>query len=118
MSSPEIEAAISAGRIDAYVSSSGFHWRMMPKGIRAVATLIESRRPNPNESLGAVFLVKDERKELQALGDLAGLRLSASYPTAFVGYRIGMAEIAKSIQTGNISFGKRSSLESLTFRPF
>lgn len=95
MSSPEIEAAISAGRIDAYVSSSGFHWRMMPKGIRAVATLIESRRPNPNESLGAVFLVKDERKELQALGDLAGLRLSASYPTAFVGYRIGMAEIAK-----------------------
>lgn len=94
MSSSEIERAVRMGELDAYISSSGFHWRMLPYGIRSVATLIESRRPDPNQSLGAVFLVKADRQDLQTLRDLKGRVLSASYPSAFVGYRIGMAEIA------------------------
>lgn len=66
---------------------------MAPYGARALATVVNRDRPDPNKSSGAVFIVLAS-SPITKISDMQGKRLSASYPTAFNGYRIAMAELA------------------------
>lgn len=93
-SSAELEKAIRDRTVDAFIASSGFYWRMVPLGARDVATMISRRSPDPNQASAITFITSSENRTIRTLEDMRGARLSASYPTAFMGYRIGLAEIA------------------------
>ncbi len=92
-SAAELERRVKAAEVDFFVASSGFYWRTIAYGVRSLATRTSALTPDPNHSAGIAFVVPREAP-WQTIGDLAGKRLSSSYPTAFYGYRIGMAEIA------------------------
>lgn len=94
LSSRELEKAIKERTVDAFITSSGFYWRMIPHGARDVATMISRNSPDPNHTVAITFLTKAGNASMRSLEDMQGKRLSASYPTAFMGYRIGLAEIA------------------------
>ncbi len=94
MSSRALETAIKEETVDAFIASSGFYWRMVPYGARDVATMISADRPDPNHTNAITFITRRDNSTLNSLADLQGTVLSASYPTAFMGYRIGLAEIA------------------------
>lgn len=89
----DLDQDVKAGKIDFFVASSGFYRRMAPYGARALATVVNRDRPDPNKSSGAVFIVLAS-SPITKISDMQGKRLSASYPTAFNGYRIAMAELA------------------------
>ena len=93
-SSAELEKAILDRTVDAFIASSGFYWRRVPIGARDVATMISRRSPDPNQTSAITFITSSENRTIHTLEDMRGARLSASYPTAFMGYRIGLAEIA------------------------
>ena len=93
-SSRALEEAVRKGEVDAFIASSGFFWRMMPLGARDVATMISRYSPDPNHTSALAFLVRRDNAAVRTLADMEGKRLSASYPTAFMGFRIGLAEIA------------------------
>ncbi len=92
--SEELEKAVRDAQIDVFIASSGFYWRMMPYGVRDAGTMISAQRPDPDHASAITFLTRAENTSLRTIGDMRGLRLSASYETAFMGYRIGLAEIA------------------------
>ena len=92
--SRELESAVREKRVDAFIASSRFYWRMIPFGARDIATMISPNRPDPNHSSAITFITASRNPVIRTLEDLRGARLSASYPTAFMGYRIGLAEIA------------------------
>lgn len=93
-SSGDLENAIRNKEVDAFIASSGFYWRMVPFGARDVATMISRNSPDPNHTSAITFITSRNNTSIQTLEDMQGKRLSASYPTAFMGYRIGLAEIA------------------------
>lgn len=88
-----LEDEIKSGKIDAFIASSGFFWRMQQYGAISVATLITDRQPNPNQGVAATALVLKE-SPYQTFEDLKGAKLSASYATAFMSYRTALAELA------------------------
>jgi signal transduction histidine kinase/ABC-type amino acid transport substrate-binding protein len=108
-SSAELEEAVRTGRVDAFIASAGFYWRMQRYGVRDVATLISGDMPDPNHSISLAFITRAENDFIKTIPDLKGLRLSASYPTAFMGYRIGLAEIA------SLGFDPENFFRSVTF---
>lgn len=89
----DLDREVKAGHIDFFVASSGFYRRMVTYGAQALVTEVNRDRPDPNKSDAAVFIVKAE-SPIRTIADMKGKRLSASYPTAFNGYRIAMAELA------------------------
>ncbi len=89
----QLEDEIKSGKIDAFIASSGFFWRMQQYGAISVATLISDRQPNPNQGVAATALVRRD-SPYQTFADLKGTRLSASYATAFMSYRTALAELA------------------------
>lgn len=94
-SSTALEQAIREKRVDAFIASSGFYWRMTRFGARDVATMISRNSPNPNRTAAIAFITRHDNALIDSLEDMQGARLSASYPSAFMGYRIGLAEIAE-----------------------
>ncbi len=97
MTTEVLEAGIRAGTIDAFVASPGYYARMAQYGAISVATMISNHAPDPNNGTACVFLVRNNdaiSDEIVSIADLRGKRLSASFPSAFMGYRIGLAEIA------------------------
>lgn len=92
--SRELERAVKKGEVDAFIASSGFYWRMMQYGARDIATLISAGRPDPNKTSAILYLARADDRRYRTIADMKGARLSASYPTAFMGYRIGLAQIA------------------------
>ena len=93
MQTERLEAEIRSGSIDLFIASSGFFWRMQQYGAISIATMISDLQPNPNRGVASAFLVPAP-SQAETLADLKGLRLSASYPSAFMSFRTGLAEIA------------------------
>lgn len=94
LSSEKLEKAVKEKSVDAFIASSGFYWRMVPYGVRDVATMITRNRPDPNHTSAIAYITRSDNTRIQTIADMKGTVLSASYPTAFMGYRIGLAEIA------------------------
>lgn len=117
--SRDLEEAVRSKSIDAFIASSGFFWRMQKYGVRDIATLIARDRPDPNHTSALAFITKSERTDIRTIADMKGLRLSASYPSAFMGYRIGLAEIASAGHDpdtffSSVSFTQTPALEAIS----
>lgn len=92
-SSSELEKAIKEGTVDFFFASSGFFWRMLPFGVRDIATIVTAEKPLPNFGTAGAFVTLKNRSDLNSLDDMKGKSFMANYETAFHGYRTGMAEI-------------------------
>ena len=101
----KLDQLVRAGKVDFFVASAGFYWRMKPYGASSLATIVSPRRPDPNHYAALAFIVRAD-SALQTVGDLKGKTLSTTYPTAFMGYRTGMAEIAHRGYDWESFFGK------------
>ena len=94
-STKDLERQVRTGQVDAFIASSGFYWRMRKYGAKDLANIVTRSSPNPNAAESVAFLVKaGDLSMINSLDDLAGRKIGASYPSAFMGYRIGLAEIA------------------------
>lgn len=94
LDSQTLEKGIVSGEIDAFVASAGYYMRLSRHGAISVGTLISDDAPDPNNGVAGVFLVRKDTDDIVGLEDLQGRSISASFATAFMGFRIGMAEIA------------------------
>ena len=65
----ELEEAINNHQIDFFISSSAFYRRMIRKGARDLTSIETRKDDDPNQSEGAIVLVKGGRKDLLVLGD-------------------------------------------------
>lgn len=91
---PELAEEIRSGHIDVFLSSSGFFVEMRPYGVKDLATLVSHEFPNPNECVGGAIIVRSDRKDLQAIADLKGLRAASTNPQNFMAFQLGMSAIA------------------------
>lgn len=66
----ELEEAINNHQIDFFISSSAFYRRMIRKGTRDLTSIETRKDDDPNQSEGAIVLVKGGRKDLLVLSDL------------------------------------------------
>lgn len=66
----ELEEAINNHQIDFFISSSAFYRQMIRKGARDLTSIETRKDDDPNQSEGAIVLVKGGRKDLLVLGDL------------------------------------------------
>ena len=80
-----LSQAIREGKVDLFLSSSGFYVRMERYGARAAATVASNSYPNPNHNDGSTIVVSAARKSLNKLSDLKGAKLVLSSPQAFTG---------------------------------
>ena len=94
-SSADLEKAIKEGKIDFFYASSGFFWRMLPFGVRDIATVVTEEKPEPNFGTAGAFIMLRNGPKIRTLEEMKGKSLVANYATAFHGYRTGMAEIEK-----------------------
>lgn len=103
LTSGALTERIREGSVDAFVASSGYYWRMTQYGATAVGTLISDRQPDPNNATALAFLVRAKDERFNELYDLKGYSVGSTFATAFMTYRIGLAEIAKLGETQKIS---------------
>lgn len=66
----ELEEAINNHQIDFFISSSAFYRQMIRKGARDLTSIETRKDEDPNQSEGAIVLVKGGRKDLLVLSDL------------------------------------------------
>lgn len=90
-----LQAAVKEGRVDAFLSSSGFFVELWHQGVKDLATLVSNDFPDPNRCVGGSFIVRAEEPEILTLDDLQGRVAAAPNPQNFMAYQIGMAEIAR-----------------------
>lgn len=95
LSSPQLSQKIMDGEVDAFIASAGYFLRMAKYGSTAVGTLISKRQPDPNNATALTILVRSGDDRFEELSDLKDTTLGANFETAFMTYRIGLAEIAK-----------------------
>lgn len=93
-SSADLEKAIKDGTIDFFYASSGFFYRMLPFGVRDIATVVTAEKPVPNFGTAGAFITQRDRKDIKSIEDMKGKSFVANYESAFHGYRIGMADLA------------------------
>lgn len=91
---PKLAEEIKAGRIDAFLSSSGFFVEMWPYGVRDIATLVSKTFPDPNQCVGGAIVVRSDRTDLNKIANLQGLRAVSTNPQNFMAFQLGMSEIA------------------------
>lgn len=65
-----LEEAINNHQIDFFISSSAFYRQMIRKGARDLTSIETRKDDDPNQSEGAIVLVKGGRKDLLVLSDL------------------------------------------------
>lgn len=94
----ELASAIQKSEVDVFLASSGFCRTMVPFGASALATVASIENPDPNQNDGSAFVVRSD-SSVRTLMDASGKRLGASSPTAFLGYLVGLGEVAR--QGGN-----------------
>lgn len=66
----ELEEAINNHQIDFFISSSAFYRQMIRKGARDLTSIETRKDDDPNQSEGAIVLVKGGRKDLLVFSDL------------------------------------------------
>lgn len=82
-------------RPDFLVSSAGNFVTLISKfGAQQIATVSRNHAYSPKEAVSSVFIVRNDRKDLQKISDLKGKVLSATEPHDFDGMLVGMGEIA------------------------
>lgn len=90
----ELASAIRKNEVDVFLASSGFCRTMVPYGASALATVASVENPDPNQNDGSAFVVRSD-SPVRTLMDASGKRLGASSPNAFLGYLVGLGEVAR-----------------------
>lgn len=90
----KLENAIKDGTVDVFIASAGFYWRLMRYGVISLATMITPEQPDPNHAVAVTYVVRKDNPDIFKFEDMKGKVLSATFPTAFMSYRVGIAEIA------------------------
>lgn len=91
----ELAQAVKRGEVEFFLGSSGFFVEMRRFGARDIGTVVSRSFPDPNQVVAGVIFVRDDRKDLQTLGDLKHKLASATDPRNFMTYQIPMNEIAE-----------------------
>ncbi|MBQ9240254.1 MAG: PhnD/SsuA/transferrin family substrate-binding protein [Duodenibacillus sp.] len=104
---PELESAVRAGRLDFFLSSSGFYRRMLSHGVKDLATLVSPPFNNPNTQEASTIIVRADRAEIRELADLRGLTVAANLEESFSGFQIGLAEFARLTANPETFFSRR-----------
>lgn len=89
----DLEEAVKAGKVDLFLSSSGFYRRLVNYGARDLATAVSDAYPDPNHSDGTAIIVRNEDGQLRDIASLKGSRLVINNRHGFSGYQIPMGEI-------------------------
>lgn len=90
----DFDRIVKNGEADVVLGTSG-HIRRYPDLLHPIVTVVKRPATNPNRNDGATIIVRADRKELNTLEDLRGLRLVANNPLGFTGYQIPLGEIAR-----------------------
>ena len=102
------EDAVKSSGVDFFVSSAGVYSTLeRTVGARHIATRRQAGVADPARSVGAVFVVRSDRKDLKTLADLKGKSVVASQKNDFSGWQVAMGEIAKSGFNWRDFFGKQ-----------
>lgn len=89
----QLAEAVEKREVDIFLSSSGFFLRMIPTGVRSLATVVSEDYPDPNHNDGSTLVVLNERDDLRTLADLQGTSLATSTRLGFTGRLVPMGEI-------------------------
>jgi len=104
---PELEQAVRLGRLDFFLSSSGFYRRMLGYGVKDLTTLVSPPFNNPNAQEASTIIVRADRTELNKLADLKGRSIAANLEESFSGYQIGLAEFSALSSNPEAFFSQR-----------
>lgn len=77
-SEDKLADAINNHQIDFFISSSAFYRQMIRKGARDLTSIETRKDDDPNQSEGAIVLVKGGRKDLLTLSDLENQNIGYS----------------------------------------
>ncbi|WP_337437278.1 sensor histidine kinase [Parasutterella excrementihominis] len=94
-----LSEAIKDHDIDFVLSTSGFYREHLSDGLKDLATSVFDRGPNPNKSLGSVFIALKDNTSLKELKDLEGKSVSTLPESSFVGWQIAAREIGTATGT-------------------
>ena len=87
-SETDLRAAVSGGELDLFIESSGFFWEFSNAGARALATLADAWKENPNSSAAAAVVVRRSRTDIVSLADLAGRKIAAGADDFYSGWQM------------------------------
>lgn len=91
---PQLEAAARGRQLDLVLGSAGLVARLGDIGAKTIVSSVGRGGIDANQNEGSAFIVRRDRSDLKAIGDLAGQRMAANRATGFSGYLIALGEIA------------------------
>ncbi|AWK89296.1 sensor protein (plasmid) [Azospirillum thermophilum] len=93
---PGMDAAVRAGSVDFVLTNTGNYVELEARyGVTRIATLHGSRSAASGASVGSTLIVRADRGDLQALGDLKAKTVLAVDPDAFGGFQVAWGEMLR-----------------------
>lgn len=94
-SETSLRNAVLGGEIDLFIASSGFYREFASAGSKDLATLVDDKKKNPNESTAATVIVRRGRDDLFRLDDLRGRSIAAGADDFYAGWRMVEDELKR-----------------------
>lgn len=91
----QLEAAVRSRHVDILLTGAGFYRRNVGLGLRDIATAISPQQPNPDKSVGSVFIARQDRSDIKGIADLKNRSIATTFPGAFHGEHIPFGEIER-----------------------
>lgn len=94
-SEQSLRNAVLGGEIDLFIGSSGFYREFASAGSKDLATLVDDKKKNPNESTAGTVIVRRSRDDLRRLEDLHGRSLAAGSDDFYSGFQMLQDEVKR-----------------------
>ena len=94
-SEESLRNAVLGGEIDLFIGSSGFYREFASAGSKDLATLVDDKKKNPNESTAGTVIVRRSRYDLRRLEDLHGRSLAAGSDDFYSGLQMLLHEVKR-----------------------
>lgn len=91
----ELDNVVERNEADILITGAGFYRRHIHNGLRDIATLVSDMQPDPNHAVGATWVVRQDRQDIQSLADLKNRTIAANAPLGFQGLLLTQYEIAQ-----------------------
>ena len=93
---PGMEAAVQARTVDFVLTNTGNYVELEARhGVTRIATLRSSRAGESGAAIGSALIVRADRTDIRAIGDLKGRTVMAIDPDAFGGFQVAWGEMLK-----------------------
>lgn len=86
--------AVKRKEVDVFFASSGAFASMIPDGVMGLATLVTKIAPDPNHAVAGSIIVRKDRRDLNWIKDLNGLRAISGLDSMFFNYQLPMSAVA------------------------